>query len=115
MTSFGQIGGELVVFVHVDLEVLEVARVDADDLALRPCSGALDLLAGVRLDQHGHAETRAPGRARCLSWASSNAATMSSTRSAPWARASEDLVVGDDEVLAQHRDVHGGADLVEIV
>ena len=27
----------------------------------------------------------------------------------------EDLVVGDDEVLAQHRNVHGGADLVEIV
>jgi hypothetical protein len=27
----------------------------------------------------------------------------------------EDLVVGDDEVLAQHWNVHGGADLVEIV
>ena len=27
----------------------------------------------------------------------------------------EDLVVGDDEVLAQHRNMHGGANLVEII
>ena len=51
----GQIGRELVVFVHVHLEVLQVARVDADHLGTG-LAGAFDLFAGVRLHQHSHAE-----------------------------------------------------------
>ena len=51
----GQIGREFVVFVHVHLEVLQVARVDADHLGTG-LAGAFDLFAGVRLHQHGHAE-----------------------------------------------------------
>ena len=51
----GQSFGEFGVFVHVNLQVLEIARVDADD----PGAGrdrAADLLGGVRFDEHGHAE-----------------------------------------------------------
>ena len=51
----GQIGREFVVFVHVHLEVLQVARVDADHLGTG-LAGAFDLFAGVRLHQHSHAE-----------------------------------------------------------
>ena len=50
-----QISGKLVVFVHIDLEVLEIPRVDADD-SRSGIDRALNLLASVRFDQHRHIE-----------------------------------------------------------
>ena len=109
----GQIGREFVVFVHVHLEVLQVARVDADHLGAG-LTCAFDLLAGVRFDQHGHAQLVRQiqqmfelGVVQCGDDEQHQIGTVGA--------GFVDLVVGDDEVLAQHRNMHGGADLVEII
>ena len=51
-----QISGQLVVFVHIDLEILEISCIDADDSRSR-INGTLDFLTGMRFDQHRHIET----------------------------------------------------------
>ena len=109
----GQIGREFVVFVHVHLEVLQVARVDADHLGAGTAC-AFDLLAGVRFDQHGHAQLVRQiqqvfelGVVQCGDDEQHQIGTVGA--------GFVDLVVGNDEVLAQHRNMHGGANLVEII
>ena len=109
----GQIGREFVVFVHVHLEVLQVARVDADHLGAG-LACAFDLLAGVRFDQHGHAQlVRQIQQVFELSvvQCGDDEQHQIGTVGAGFV----DLVVGNDEVLAQHRNMHGGANLVEII
>ena len=73
--------------VGVDLERLEVAGVHADQLGADG-EGALDLVLVVDLGRARSGRARVPGRAGRSSSASSRAATISSTRSAPAARAS---------------------------
>ena len=73
------------------------------------------LLGGVRFDEHSHAELVGRVESRCASLSSSSAATMSSTEVGAVGTRLVDLVVGDDEVLAQQRNVNRRADLVEIV
>ena len=109
----GQIGREFVVFVHVHLEVLQVARVDADHLGTG-LAGAFDLFAGVRLHQHGHAELVRQVE-QVLELGVVQCGDDEQHQVGAVGAGLEDLVVGDDEVLAQHWNVHGGADLVEIV
>ena len=109
----GQIGREFVVFVHVHLEVLQVARIDADHLG-SGLACAFDLLAGVRLHQHGHAELVRQVE-QMLELGVVQCGDDEQYQVGAVGAGLEDLVVGDDEVLAQHWNVHGGADLVEIV
>ena len=97
----GQIGREFVVFVHVHLEVLQVARVDADHLGTG-LAGAFDLFAGVRLHQHGHAELVRQVE-QVLELGVVQCGDDEQHQVGAVGAGLEDLVVGDDEVLAQHR------------
>ena len=109
----GQVRGQFAVFVHVHPEVLQVAGVDADHLGAG-LAGALDLLAGVGLHQHGHAKLVRQSEQMPEPLVVERRDDQQHQIGAVGAGL-ENLVVGDDEVLAQHRDVHGGAHLVEIV
>ena len=112
--SSGIVGRQAAERVVVDLEGLEVAGVDADQLGAQR-DRPLGLGLVVHLDQRRSAPARGPSSCSRRRESSSSAATISSARSAPAARASTQLVAGDDEVLAQHRDVDRGADRAEVV
>ena len=89
---------------QVDGKRPQIAVVDADDCA-PAASARLELLLVVHLHQRVEPSCRAKSSNRAKQcW--SSAATISSIASAPAARASRDLILVDDEVLAQdrHRD-----------
>ena len=94
--------------VHVHLERPQIPIVHADDLragverrspARRRCA--------PRRARRGRA--RPPVRPACFSSAGVSAATISSTRVGAGRPRLEQLILGDDEVLAQQRDVDGRA------
>ena len=66
---------------------------------------ALQFRLVMHLDQHIHAERRAPPPRCARASSSSTAAMMIRMQSAPSARASYDLVGLEEEILAQHRQV----------
>jgi hypothetical protein len=83
----GDLGGDALEGGAVDLEGLEVARVDADDPGAR-VDGALDLVL-VCTSTSGVSPMDSARSMRETSASCSRAATMRSARSAPYARASQ--------------------------
>ena len=108
-----QIGGKLVVFVHIDLEILEISCIDADD----SCSGidrALNLLASVRFDQHRHIEAMRQFKQR-LELVVIQRGNNQQHQIGAMRPCLPNLVFRDNEILAQHWNFHGCTDLIEIV
>ena len=102
-TSAGHGGADPHGAVGVDLEGDEVALVDADQRGADG-DGPLQLGFVVDLDEHVEARARRRGRGGRRSSASSRAATMRSTASAPMSAGVGHVAGVDGEVLAQHRD-----------
>ena len=98
----------------VDVEGLEVAGVDADD-AGAGVDGAPGLVLVVHLDERGHAERRGRGPASLTSSPSVEGGDDEQDEVGAVGAGLPDLVVADHEVLAQHRDPHGGPNGVEVV
>src|SRR5690606_9727082 len=107
----GDLGGDPLEGAAVDLEGLEVAGVDADDLGTG-VDRALDLLLVVDLDERGEAD--GPGaldeglQGRLVEGGDDQQREVGAVRAGL-----PELVGGDDEVLAQDRDVHPGADRLQ--
>lgn len=108
----GDLGGDALEGGAVDLEVLQVARVDADDLG-SGVHGALRLLLVVRLDERGE-----PDRLGSLDQGDQGLLVEGGDDQQGEVGAVRpglpQLVRGDDEVLAQDRDVDLGADRLQV-
>ncbi len=106
------LGGDAGEVVPVDLKGLEVAGVDADDP--RPgVDGALDLVLVVHLDDRGEPDRLGPldegDQGLLLQGGDDQERQVGAVRAGL-----PELVGGDDEVLAQDRDVDLGADGLQV-
>ena len=98
--------------VAVEVEGRQVAGVHADEPRAE-VRGAIDLVGGVGLDQRGHPpleRERVQARQQVLLECRDDEQDEVGARSAGF----EHLVLGRDEVLAQHRQAHGGLDGDEV-
>ena len=92
----------------IDRQGLEIAVVDADQARRKP-QRAVELGLVMDLDQHIHAPARRRRHASSAAIASVSAAMISSTQSAPMRAGFDDLIGIEHEILAQHRQIDGGA------
>ena len=107
-----QIAGKFLILADIHLKILEIAGVDADDLRPR-MARTVDFLTRMGFDQCGHAqivgELHQLGEAVIVKRRDDEEHQIRSMRPG-----FPDLVFIGDEVLAQHRNMHGLAHLVEI-
>ena len=100
--------------VRIDVQGAQVPAVHADDGGAA-VGGALQFRRVVDLHERGHVGDARLGQEVAPARDRSSAPTMSRTASAPDDDRFEDLISRDDEVLAEQRQLDGGADRLEVI